>query len=139
MLQEELRDDDFANPPKLQYFFLRPWAVMEYVDKADDGSQFKAALSFEWIGINKWDGCFKNIACGASVVSTYSDRAGVDDFGLGLMFHIDNKYSFGGTVRDGEYGFFVTVDLLKAFYDKSAEAKGWQDKVDQYWPSSKPL
>ncbi|WP_411992101.1 hypothetical protein [Agarivorans sp. DSG3-1] len=135
MSENELNDGKFKLPPKYQYFLLRPWAALEYVENADDGSQFKGTITFEWVGINKWNGCFgSDIACGVSLVSTYSDRAGADDFGHGVMLHVANKYSFGVTSRDSKAGFFVTVDLLKAFNDKEDEVKYWVEKVDKYLP-----
>ncbi|WP_325892050.1 hypothetical protein [Grimontia sp. NTOU-MAR1] len=127
-----LKESHFQLPPEYQFFAFHPSVLMEYVDDAADGSQFKAALAVEWIGINAWQSCFgANFACGASIVSTYSDRAGVDDFGHGLMFHIENSYSFGVTERDGDVGYFLTVDLLKAFEDKKSEVKGWQEKANE--------
>ncbi|RKF19865.1 hypothetical protein DBZ36_05245 [Alginatibacterium sediminis] len=136
--RDQLSSTTFAAPPNKQLFLLRPWAVLEYVDGAADGSQFKAALSLEWFGINLWQGCFgSNVACGASLISTYSDRAGLDDFGHGLMLHVSNKYSFGATFRDGETGIFVTADLLKAITDKKSEVKSWEKRVDEVFAKIK--
>ncbi|MDD1782439.1 hypothetical protein LRP49_14805 [Enterovibrio sp. ZSDZ35] len=130
--RDALKSNEFVLPPKYQYFFLHPSVLMEYVDKAADGNQFEAALAVEWFGINSWQSCFgSDFACGASLVSTYSDRAGVDDVGHGLMLHIDNSYSFGATTRDGDVGYFVTVDLLKLFEDKKTEVKAWQDRAQE--------
>ncbi|WP_156168074.1 hypothetical protein [Vibrio coralliirubri] len=130
--RKELTKKEFALPPKLQYFLFHPNALLEYVDDASDGNQFKAALAVEWFGINAWRSCLgANFGCGASIVSTYSDRAGVDDFGHGVMLHINNSYSLGVTTRDGDIGYFVTVDLLKIFEDKKSEAIRWQQTANK--------
>ncbi|NGO00139.1 hypothetical protein G5S52_21675 [Grimontia sp. S25] len=129
---DELSSQNFVLPPKYQLFLAHPSVLMEYVGDANDGSQFEAALAVEWLGINAWQSCFgADFACGASLVSTYSDRAGVDDIGHGLMLHVKNSYSFGATVRDGDVGYFITVDLLKAFEDKQSEVKAWQIKANE--------
>lgn len=138
VLSEELSSDAFVNPPEYQYFFVRPWAAMEYVQEAEDGSQFKAAATVEWFGINRWQSCrilgvtLFNKACGISAVSSWSDRAGADDIGHGAMLHFDNQYSFGATWRSGDVGFFLTVDLLKALEDKHDSIKKWQNIAEEY-------
>ena len=141
LLREELSSDKFVTPPSYQYHIGRIWAAMEYVGDADDGSQFKVAPTVEWVGINSWETCrvfghelFKK-ACGVSAVSTWTDRGGVSDVGHGAMLHFDNKYSFGATWRsEGDVGFFLTVDLLKALESKQESIKSWQDKVEEYLP-----
>ncbi|PSU44488.1 hypothetical protein C9J12_27115 [Photobacterium frigidiphilum] len=138
-LSKELSGDTFVSPPSYQVHFIRPWAVLEYVNDADDGSQFKAAATVEWLGVNSWQTCsvmgvelFK-VPCGMSAVSTFSDRAGSDDIGHGAMLHFDNQYSLGATWRSsGDVGFFLTVDLLKALEDKEESIKKWQAKADEY-------
>lgn len=132
-LRNELSSDSYTEPPSVQFFWLHPWAAMEYVPDADDGSHFKAALTLEWAGINWWEECFWGTACGISAISTYSDRAGTQDFGHGIMVHIENQYSLGATWRSGgDMGFFISVDLLKAFEDTKSSVEGWQEKADKY-------
>lgn len=131
--RDELKSSMFQKAPDTQYILFHPGVVMEYVDNAQDGEQLEAALAIEWIGINRWRGCdlwFVDVPCGASVVSTYSDRAGVDDMSIGLMLHINNHYSLGADVRDGDVGFFVTVDLLKAFENQEERVGDWSKEVD---------
>jgi len=131
--RDELKSSMFQKAPDTQYILLHPGVVMEYVDNAQDGEQLEAAFVIEWIGINRWRGCdlwFVNVPCGASVVSTYSDRAGVDDMSIGLMFHINNHYSLGADVRGGDIGLFVTIDLLKAFENQEERVGDWSKEVD---------
>ncbi len=132
---EKLRSNAFQKAPDLQYFLFHPSVVMEYVDGAQDGEQFAAALSVEWLGINNWRGCnlgFVKVPCGISAISIFSDKASTTDTGYGLMLHINNAYSFGVVDRDGETGAFLNVDLLKAFESKEKEVSAWKEKVDQY-------
>ena len=132
----ELAGSAFVKAPDKQYFLFRPSVVMEYVDGAADGEQFKGALSFEWYGFNYWRECpyvFDN-ACGLSLVSTYSDKASADDHSLGLMFHYDNNLSLGlvmGTGGSNDVGVFVTVDLLKAVENKRERYTAWEKNIKE--------
>lgn len=130
-----LRNESFQKAPDTQYFFLHPGVVMEYVEDAADGEQFEAALVVEWGGMNRWRKCnfgFTQFPCGFSVISLYSDKASTKDEGIGLMFHVNNAYSFGVADRDGETGYFVTVDLLKAMQSKAEKIEGWKQKAEEY-------
>jgi len=118
-----------VSPPSEQWFALHPSIVLEYVDGATDGEQFKEALVVEWFGYNNWD---SSLPLGISLVTLYSDRASVDDVGHGLMFHVDNNYSIGVTKHDDEAGIFITVDLLKLFEDKQSNYKRQVSKVKEY-------
>ncbi len=118
-----------VSPPSEQWFALHPSIVLEYVDGATDGEQFKEALVVEWFGYNNWD---SSLPLGVSLVTLYSDRASVDDVGHGLMFHVDNNYSIGVTKHDDEAGIFITVDLLKLFEDKQSNYKRQVSKIKGY-------
>ena len=121
-------EHDFKSPPKVQWFSLHLSPIIENVSAAIDGDQFKESLALEVIGFNKWkDGCF-GVACGASFIVNYTDRNGVDDTGWGLMFHVDNSYSFGVTKHGGDTGIFITVDLLKLFQDKKSAFDDYKKK-----------
>jgi hypothetical protein len=132
---DSLKDTQFSLPPQKQVVLIHPSVLLEYVDAANDGDQFKAALAIEWFGINYWDRCFNsfNIGCGASIMSSYTDRAGINDHGLGIMIHIDNSYSLGTTYRDGDYSFLLSVDLLKAFSDKKSQTDKWLQTVSEVY------
>ncbi|EMK3275071.1 hypothetical protein V8036_004475 [Vibrio parahaemolyticus] len=139
-VRDKFKGNELPPPPTHQYFFGHIGIAMEYVGDADDGSQFKVAPTVEWVGFNSWDSCtifgieLFRLPCGASVVSTWTDRAGVSDVGHGAMLHLDNNYSLGATWRsDGDVGFFVTLDLLKALEDKQNSIKVWQGKVEEYF------
>lgn len=129
-----LNKPEFVMPPEVQYFLFRPSIVMEYVDDEPDGNKFKEALAFELYGFNYWDGCdWLGMPCGASVVTTFSDRAIVDDYSFGLMFHIKNHYSIAVTKNFGDNdhtAVFVTVDLLKALESKKERFKDWKNNID---------
>jgi len=121
-------------PPKYQLFALHPSLIVENVSAALDGDQVQESLALELIGINWWDktaACDLGVkfACGASLIATYTDRAGVKDKGWGLMFHIDNAYSFGFTRHGSDNGVFITVDLLKLFEQKERQFSRWTDKI----------
>ena len=121
-------DDVFKSPPNVQWFSLHLSPIIENVSAAIDGDQFKESLALEVIGFNRWkDGCF-GFACGASFIVNYTDRNGVDDTGWGLMFHVDNSYSFGVTKHGGDTGIFITVDLLKLFQDKKSAFDDYKKK-----------
>lgn len=133
--RKKLRNEDFQKAPDTQYFFAHPGVVMEYVENAADGEQFAASLSVEWFGVNRWRGCnlgFINMPFGLSIVSVYSDKAGTEDMGHGLMLHLYNAYSLGVVDRDGETGIFVTLDLMKALESKQAKVEKWKKKAEKY-------
>lgn len=118
----------FSEPPKIQWFALRPAAIIENVADALDGDQTKTGLALEVIGFNAWDDACFGLACGASVIVTHMDRAEVDDFGWGLSFHVENDYSFGFTRHGNDTGIFVTVDLLKLLIDKKSTFTQYKEK-----------
>lgn len=125
-------ENDFTSPPTVQWFALHPSIIIENVSGAIDGDETKESLALEVIGFNYWeDACFW-VACGASVIVNYADRNGVDDTGWGLMFHVDNSYSFGVTKHGGEEGFFITVDLLKLFQDKKSSFDDYKEKYRKF-------
>ncbi len=120
--------DVFASPPKVQWFLMHPSITIENVNGALDGDESKEALAIEIVGFNYWqDACF-GYACGASLIVNYADRNGIDDQGWGVMFHVDNSYSFGVTKHGSETGFFISVDLLKLFQDKKSSFTQYQEK-----------
>jgi hypothetical protein len=115
-----------VDPPAYQVSFLHPSIVLQQVADANDGDQLKEAIAIEWAGINFWD---ETIPIGISVVSTYTDRAGISDVGNGIMIHIKNKYSIGVTHHNNEvgdsYGVFLTIDLLGLFESTNSNYKSY--------------
>jgi hypothetical protein len=114
--RENRRAGGFAEPPNDQLILLHPGVGMEYVNDAPSGSRFQPALVVELIGYNRWgwskEGKMEN-AFGASLIQTYSDRAGLPSGRLGIMLHFQNKYSLAYTRRDGVDGLMLSIDLAK--------------------------
>lgn len=135
LYKDELSSDKFVLPPSYQVVLLHPSIVFEYISDATDGDQEKEAFAMEWVGINWWKKApWWNIEVplGVSVVTTHSDRASVDDSGLGLMFHVNNNYSFGFTMRDGDTSVFFTIDLWELFQGKQKRFEYYKNKVETY-------
>jgi len=126
---DELQKGESVLPPSSQFIFLHPSVAIEYVDNAIDGQQQKEALVMEWVGMNWWDW---PVPFGFSVISSYTDRTGLDDHALGLMFHLYNNYSIAYTHRSGGDGVMVTVDLLKLFEDKKTNLDDYKNKAENY-------
>lgn len=109
------REEDarFAPPPERQWILLHPNLVVEYVDEADDGDQFKEALMLEVVGVNYWRQERWYVPSGGSLIALYSDRREVEDWGYGAALHFANAYTVGVSRHSGDTGVFLTVDLLK--------------------------
>jgi len=124
--------------PEWQLIFVHPEAAMEYIDIAADGNQFKPALMIEIIGADFWrwekrgkqKGPWK-IPCpiGAGFVATISDRAGMDDLGLGGIIRFNHVYSIGATFRDGDIGIFVNVNFGKPLVNNYKKVDKYLDMV----------
>jgi hypothetical protein len=125
--QDKLKENRLVPPPNKQYFALHPSIIMHYSVDAEHGEQMKEALAIEWAGINYWQ---LKIPLGLSVVSTYADRVSVKSVTHGVMFHINNTYSFGLTTNsEQQHGIFVTLDLLKLFEDKKSNYKNYLNNI----------
>lgn len=130
LYRNKLKKDSFVPPPNYQAILLHPSVVLEHVSAEDDGDKLKEAFSMEWVGINWWD---LKLPFGASLVTTVSDRKDVNDFGHGVMLHIDNNYSIGVTTHSGDTGVLITLDLLKLFEDKKSNLEKFKEKAQQYF------
>ncbi|MDF7801597.1 hypothetical protein P4C99_19120 [Pontiellaceae bacterium B1224] len=128
----------FGKVPEWQMIVAHPDLAIEYVKDAADGDQFMPALLIEIIGANFWiweDGDKQKgpwgfpVPLGAGVVATYSDRAGIDDWGFGAVIHIDNVYNIGATFRGSDTGVFFSLNLAKLFENKSNEAKKYLNMI----------
>lgn len=129
LYSDELKKNEFVVPPSYQLIVLHPSIVLEYVANAVDGDQEKEAFAMEWIGVNWWNA---KVPLGFSLVTTHSDRASVDNFGYGVMLHINNNYSIGVTDHDGDTGVLVTIDLLKLFETKQKNLKSFKSEAQKY-------
>lgn len=127
LYKDEILKPGFAPPPEYQVIALHPNILMENVSAANQGSRFKTALGIEWLGINYWD---KQIPLGISLMSSYSDRAGVKSVGNGVQINLYNIYSIGVTKHQSKTGFFVSLDLLKFAEDKESQLKQYQQTID---------
>jgi len=123
-----LAQDRLVEPMSTQWFLIHPSLVIENVNKAADGNAVTEALAIEWIGFNWWSEKTSPLGYpfGASLTTTYSDRAEVEDQGIGFMLHFNNSLSVGITDHGGDKGWFVTLDVLSLFSQKKQR---WND----YW------
>ena len=132
-----LRDQPgMGKVPEWQMIVAHPDVLLQYVDAADDGDQFKPALMVEVVGGNFWSwgkGAEQKgpwgfpVPLGAGFIVTYSDRSNTDDWGFGGILHINHLYNFGVTSHGGDIGFFVSVDLAKLFENKKKKADKYLD------------
>ncbi|OLQ75448.1 hypothetical protein BIT28_22690 [Photobacterium proteolyticum] len=113
-------------PPSYQYIFLRPGLVYDFVSNAEDGSQNKATLMLEGIGIDAWDRKQWYIPSGVSVVGLYTDRDGVDDLGWGVALRFKTQFMLGASFYGSDSGVFLSVDLLELFRDKKETFKQYK-------------
>lgn len=118
------KKDHLVSPADVQYFLAHPGLVYEHVDNAPDGEKDKVSLAMEWIGFNFWN---HKVPWGASWVTTYSDRPVMSSVGQGVMVYLDNKYSFGWVHRSDGDGYFISVDILKAFSDKKQQLEQYKN------------
>lgn len=123
-----------VGPPVRQWTLLHPSLVYEAVSDAPDGEQNKMSVAIEWFGVNWWsnNSPFFHIPFGISLASVYTDRAGVEDTGHGVMFHFNNAYSIGWSDRDGADGIYLSIDLLKAIEDKQSQFNRYKVRFSQY-------
>lgn len=127
--RHHFKKDFLVGPSPRQWFVLHPNVVLEQVDAAPEGEQFKPALSVEWIGLNWWKKSFIGIPFGLSLTSVYSDRPEVDDIGHGVTLHFDNKYTIGYSYRDGDSGFYLSLDLVKLFEDQQQQMERYRSRI----------
>ena len=115
--------EKLIGPPSTQYFFFHPSILIENVSDAIDGEQQQEAIGLELIGFNWWQA---EVPFGASIGWVYSDRASTKDTGTAIFLHFDNAYTLGYSEHDNDSGWFISVDLLKAFEDKKSKFEVWK-------------
>lgn len=124
--REARKAGGFGEPPSDQFILLHPGVGMEYVRGAPSGSRFQPALVLELVGYNRWrwtDAGKMENAYGASLIQTYSDRAGLSSSRPGVMFHVQNKYSLALTRDNGKTGIVLSIDLAKLVTRVDDEAR----------------
>ena len=125
LFSDQFKGKGLTGPPPIQYFIFHPTLVYEHIGGLPEGDKEDFAIAIEWYGMNWW-----KQKIGFSVVSTYKDKAETNDVSIGLMFHIDNAYSFGFTHRgSNDNGIFLNVDLLEFFGDKTKMYKKYKSKM----------
>ncbi len=125
--------EGFSEPPVWQLVFLHPTVVIQNVSEALDGSQLKGALMVEVIGADWWEQDRWYIPSGGSIVTTYSDRAGVQDWGYGVAINFDSQFTIGVTDHDGDIGYFITADLLKLLQGKKETLKSYLENETKFY------
>ncbi len=116
----------FRTPPHAQWIVFHPNVGFEYIGGAADGNQFEPTVFVEIIGYNRWRwnaaGEIKN-ALGLSIITSYSDRAGVDDIGYGLQLHYHNSWSLAVTRHGSDTGLLLSTDLAQYLGEVSTKAR----------------
>jgi hypothetical protein len=118
-------------PPTSQLIVMHPDIVVEYMPDAKDGDQFKPAFMVELVGINYWEwekdgsmgGPFFGLPVGVSFITTFTDREDQTDWGWGGILHINHIFNLGATFRDGDPGYFISLNLATLF-NSSKETVG---------------
>jgi len=126
LFHKKNKEHKYLSPPNSQVIVMHPNLVIENVGDAVDGEQTKEAIMLEAIGINWWKQDKWYIPSGASAIALYSDRVGSEDWGYGLAFHFESKFTLGIAEHDGETGFFISIDLLKFIQDKNSLIKQYR-------------
>lgn len=126
-------------PPKWQHIFLKPYIAGDYNGEAPDGSQLKEAVvldvwGFKLVDLNKDAKWY--VPKGYSVHLAASDREGVNDWGIGLSVHLNDRNTIGVTDYDGDVGVFLSFDLWKNATDKYDTV---QTRVDNYRKTAKSI
>ena len=125
MARDHIRQGFIVGPPKVQWFALRPNAILQFHDGAPKGEQFKPGLSIEWLGFNFWDDGPLGFPVGLSVTTVYSDMPVARTAGTGVTLHVANRFSLGWSKHGDDSAFQVSMDLLQLFQSK-------QDQFDKY-------
>lgn len=126
---EESGEHKFKAPPSWQLVLLHPNIIIENVSDALDGEQLKEGLMVEVLGADWWVQDKWYLPSGGAFIATYSDRAGVEDWGYGISVNFASKFTIGAADHGGDIGYFVTVDLLKLLQDKKSVYESYRDKL----------
>jgi hypothetical protein len=118
--------------PDSQLIFLHPGIGLQYTSVNEfrnnqpgnnPNSTVDPTLYVEVIGYNRWRWAEGTAdmedAMGVSIIGVLADRAEIDDFSYGLMFHYQNRYAISVTRDgDGNTGIMLNVDLSNLIRDK---------------------
>lgn len=120
----------FSEPPGWQLVFIHPTIVVENVSDAIDGDELKEAVMIEVIGADWWNQRKWFLPSGGEIITTYSDRSGVDDWGYGVALNFNSKFTMGASDHGGDIGVFITIDFLKLLQDKATTIKKIRGSLD---------
>jgi hypothetical protein len=118
--RKDKKPGEFLRPPDSQWILLHPSVVIENVSDALEGNQTEVGIMLEMLGWNKWRRDKWYQLSGGSLVTVYTDRAKIDDWGYGVALHFGNVYTLGAVDHDGDTGIFISMDVLELFKDKKA-------------------
>lgn len=118
----------YGEPPSGQWILLHPSPIVSHMGDAPDGSNTNGGAMIELLGYNRWNTEKWYQPSGISLVSIYSDRAEVDDWGTGVAVHFNNEYTIGYAKHDDEESVFVSVDLWELFVEKKKQLQEWREK-----------
>ena len=119
----------YTAPPEWQLVVMHPTLVIENVSDALDGEQMKESIMIEAIGADWWQQDKWYLPSGGAIIASYTDRAGVDDWGYGISLNFKSKYTLGFSDHGGELGTFITGDFLKLLQDKSDTIKSYREPI----------
>lgn len=130
LFQRENKENEFSIPPSWQLVFMHPTIVVERVGGAADGDQLKEAIMIEVIGADWWNQNKWFLPSGWSIITTYSDRSEVDDWGYGVALNFNSKFTLGVSDHGGDTGLFITLDFLKLLQDKATTIEKYRGSLD---------
>lgn len=124
----------FCKVPTDQLIILHPEIALQWIDGAQSSDQLSASFIVELFGKNSWswdESGAMGSAFGWSVVASYTNLTGFDDWGLGGMVHVNNRYSFGLTSTDGELGIFLSMDLSERVFNRKQKYLSYLQEAEK--------
>lgn len=130
LFQRNNKAYQFSEPPSWQLVLMHPSVVVENVEDAIDGDQFKEALMLEAIGVDWWQQDKWYLPSGGALIAVYSDRLDVDDWGYGVALNFRSKFTIGVAEHGDDRGVFMTIDLMKLIQDKKKTIDNYRETAD---------
>jgi hypothetical protein len=122
--RKHFQKDHLVGPPPRQVIALHPDLAYSYIRSKPDGKNDDIGLSVEWLGVNFWNW---KVPLGISVATLYFDKAGIKDAGIGAQLHAYNRFSVGWSRHGSKNVYYLNMDLLKLFEEKSQQYKKYLD------------
>jgi len=95
--KEKKNNHQFSSPPSSQLILLRQYVILEYQHSPTQGKEFKEAFILELAGVSYWKQEKFFFPSGASIVTVFSDRAGISYLSFGAALHFQSMLTIGGT------------------------------------------